>query len=161
MTRIRKCHGGSEYELHKEQRKELRRQLKIQAIEYKGNICGRCKGIFEPCVYDFHHVDPCIKEASSSTFLNWSWKNMKTELDKCTLLCANCHRLEHNTIGYNSPRKGKQMNEIIDSTTEVVDGVKRYVLTLDKNGDEVKVEIQPNGEFSQDVEDKEEVSTVH
>ncbi len=69
---------------------------------------------------------------------------------------------EYLRLGHYDPRKGKQMNEIIDSTTEVVDGVKRYVLTLDKNGDEVKVEIQPTGEFSQDIEDKEEeVSTVH
>jgi len=70
-------------------------------------------------------------------------------------------REEYLQLGHYDPRKGKQMNEIIDHMVEITDGDKHYILALDQDGNEVKIEVQPNGEFSQDVEDKEEVPTVH
>lgn len=75
---------------------ERKRAKKIKAIEYKGGKCVRCGGVFPPRVYDFHHLDPSNKITWSCVFLGWNWERIKTELDKCILLCANCHRLEHN-----------------------------------------------------------------
>lgn len=74
---------------------DLKRNKKIRAVEYKGGVCTKCLGVFDPCVYDFHHVDPETKLATACTFLNWGWPKLSLELDKCVLLCSNCHRLHH------------------------------------------------------------------
>lgn len=73
---------------------ENRKKLKIQAIEYKGGKCTRCGLKDDPCVYDFHHLNPKEKEFSLGK-RNLSFDKIKDELDKCVLLCANCHRKEH------------------------------------------------------------------
>jgi len=73
----------------------LRRATKLKAITYKGGACSRCSGVFHPAVYDFHHVDPLEKEADPGSLMGRKWKVVKEELDKCILLCSNCHRLTH------------------------------------------------------------------
>lgn len=60
------------------------------------SICGYTSNCFAP--FDFHHIDPATKEfgihkrIDSSPFIRW-----KTELDKCVLVCSNCHRKIHST----------------------------------------------------------------
>lgn len=76
----------------------VRRQLiKINALEYKGGKCLDC-GILvtsdNPAIFDFHHLDPSQKEISIGKRL-LSFNSIKSELDKCVLLCSNCHRLRH------------------------------------------------------------------
>ena len=56
-------------------------------------MCG-----YNKCVasLDFHHEDPTKKEYGiSSNGSTISWEKLKIELDKCILLCANCHRELH------------------------------------------------------------------
>lgn len=72
-----------------------KRQRKLEAIEYKGGRCENCGGQFHPAVYDFHHIDTSTKDRDPSKMLQLSWKRVTNELDKCKMLCANCHRLEH------------------------------------------------------------------
>ena len=80
-------------------RRERRYEKKIRAIEYKGGMCEHCKQIFEYArTYDFHHPDPTQKDVSlgsGSDIFKRSWEKIKPEIDKCILLCANCHRVEH------------------------------------------------------------------
>lgn len=64
-------------------------------IEHFGNRCHDCDRKYEMCQYDFHHLDPKEKEVNVSTLFSKSRENQKKELDKCILLCANCHRLRH------------------------------------------------------------------
>lgn len=78
-----------------------RRGNKLKAIEYKGGACSACGGSFHPCVYDFHHINIKEKEKDPGTLMSSKWETIKKELDKCVLLCANCHRLAHA-----SPRGG-------------------------------------------------------
>ena len=83
-------------ELNRIRRKERYRKYKIKAVEYKGGKCCRCG--YNKCVasLEFHHVDPDKKEAQVSKFFAMnSWNKIKTELDKCVLLCANCHNELH------------------------------------------------------------------
>ena len=71
---------------------KLRKQ---QAIKYLGGCCTDCNGVFPESVYDFHHVDMTSKEGNPSSFLKGGWDKAKQELDKCVLLCSNCHRIRH------------------------------------------------------------------
>src|SRR6056300_1374891 len=72
------------------------RRNKLEAIKYKGGSCVDCGGTFPPRVFDFHHVNPDDKEHKIASMLrSQSWENAKQELDKCVLLCANCHRIRH------------------------------------------------------------------
>lgn len=73
-----------------------RRDIKRQAVIYKGEVCVKC-GIksthYE--IYDFHHTDRASKDFSIAKVGGLGLESMKGELDKCELLCANCHRIEH------------------------------------------------------------------
>lgn len=69
------------------------RERKKFWIEYKGGKCEDCSGTFPPCVFDFHHEGE--KDMNPSSAITMSFENQKKELDKCILLCANCHRVRH------------------------------------------------------------------
>jgi len=75
------------------------REFKNKCLEYKGFKCSKCG--YDKCsaALDFHHIDPSKKEFIPSKYRHTSWsKNeniIKKELDKCIILCANCHREEH------------------------------------------------------------------
>lgn len=71
------------------------RRRKKQGVEYLGGRCADCGGVFPYYVYDFHHRDPGEKEMQFNTLRRRSWEAIKAELDKCILLCANCHRVRH------------------------------------------------------------------
>lgn len=69
---------------------------KDRAINYLGGKCADCGGVFHRRVYDFHHVNPEEKEHTVAHMLRCQkWETVKQELDKCVLLCANCHRIRH------------------------------------------------------------------
>lgn len=74
---------------------QRRRKIKEQAIQYKGGKCEDC-GYNEPFpeVYDFHHIDPKTKDYDVFKTVK-IFSKIKDELDKCILLCANCHRKRH------------------------------------------------------------------
>ncbi len=77
-----------------------KRERKLKAIEYLGGVCKKCGGTFHPAVYEFHHRDQTLKDRDPSKMLQLSWKRLQEELDKCDLLCANCHRLTHHQENY-------------------------------------------------------------
>ena len=71
---------------------------KIQAIEYLGSKCTDCNNQYpeQPSViFDFHHMDPSIKDVMWNKLRLRSWDKIVHELDKCILLCSNCHRIRH------------------------------------------------------------------
>lgn len=79
-----------------ESAKKISREQKRLAVEYKGGKCVDCNGVFHQSVYDFHHVNPSDKDYHVSTFLSArGFEAAKEELDKCVLLCCNCHRIRH------------------------------------------------------------------
>jgi hypothetical protein len=71
-----------------------RQRTKVIAVKYKGSKCCRCG--YDRCIkaLDFHHIDPAKKDFSVSG-VSRSWESIKAELDKCILVCANCHRELH------------------------------------------------------------------
>jgi 5-methylcytosine-specific restriction endonuclease McrA len=70
-----------------------RRKVKTMAINYKGGKCQICGYVKFQGALDLHHIDPKTKLfAISDKGYTRSWEKVKAELDKCILLCANCHR---------------------------------------------------------------------
>jgi hypothetical protein len=73
-----------------------RRTMKQRCVEYKGGECQRCG--YSTCLkaLTFHHLDSELKEFGISAKGNTrSWEKIKAELDKCILLCHNCHAEHH------------------------------------------------------------------
>ena len=70
------------------------RKLKQQAIEYKGGKCSCCGYNNYNGALEFHHVNSAEKDFTLS-LKSISFENAKAELDKCVLVCSNCHREIH------------------------------------------------------------------
>lgn len=77
-------------------------KVAIHQSEIFGTKCGGLK--CSKCGYnrcfaalDLHHLDPALKEFNFKTklMLKPTEERVK-ELDKCILLCSNCHRELHN-----------------------------------------------------------------
>jgi hypothetical protein len=69
-----------------------RQRRKQKCLEYKGGKCQKCG--YNKCVaaLQFHHRDPTQKDFGlSHKGVPQSWEKTKKELDKCDVLCANCH----------------------------------------------------------------------
>jgi len=71
--------------------------FKAELIDYLGGCCIKCSLEYNgtnAAIFDFHHLKD--KEFNVSSSLNKYSKNrIYQEVDKCELLCANCHRLHH------------------------------------------------------------------
>ncbi len=70
-----------------------RKVIKKKSVLYKGGKCELCG--YSRCIeaLDFHHRDPDTKKFGiSNKGYTRSWQNVQDELDKCVLVCANCHR---------------------------------------------------------------------
>lgn len=74
--------------------REKWRKYKNLVKEYNGCLNPECKweGEYDASILDFHHL-----EASSKSFTisktSVSMCKLQTEMHKCTIICANCHRL--------------------------------------------------------------------
>ena len=78
---------------------QRRKKLREAAIEFKGGKCELCG--YDRCeeALEFHHADSSKKEFGiSQAGLTRSWERVKGEIEKCILVCANCHRELHNKI---------------------------------------------------------------
>jgi hypothetical protein len=70
------------------------RTIKEALVDAMGGCCQKCNGVFDLAVYDFHHIGQ--KDGSPSNMIgNASIQKIAEEIEKCVLLCANCHRIEH------------------------------------------------------------------
>ena len=83
-----------------------RKQLKQKALIYKGSKCCICGYNKYEGALEFHHLEPDKKDFSLSVRgLTRSWERIVVELDKCILVCANCHRELHADSSAASKRK--------------------------------------------------------
>lgn len=88
-TRCGKCQA----KLNEENRVKQR----IDAIEYKGGKCEHCGYNKYRGALEFHHIDPTQKDVKNFK-PGSSKKKFLAEVDKCILLCSNCHREEHGRL---------------------------------------------------------------
>lgn len=81
-----------------------RRAIKNMLIQYAGGKCQRCGYDKIMRALEFHHKDPNGKDFGISKCLTRSIQSLKDEVDKCILVCSNCHAEIHQELyemGYN------------------------------------------------------------
>ena len=62
----------------------------------KNKPCASCNIKYDTCVMDLHHLDPSVKDSQVSKLMkSSSYNKLQEEIDKCVVLCANCHRMLH------------------------------------------------------------------
>lgn len=67
-----------------------RKRTKDKLVEYKGGKCQICGYKKSIKALHFHHLDPTKKDFTISG-KSWSFERLKKEVDKCILVCSNCH----------------------------------------------------------------------
>jgi len=95
------CGRKYEYDRSKGHRKTIcnscvarkqRKKRKVELIDYAGGECKECG--YSNChgVLTFHHEKPNDKEFGVGKGISTkSMEDLKAEVDKCKLLCRNCH----------------------------------------------------------------------
>ena len=111
-----KCHQSYIYKKHHGTKKVCvtcigtvaRSRRKQRMVDYKGGKCERCgysRNIKALC---FHHVNPKEKEFSLGCSSCRKWDMVKHELDKCRMLCLNCHAEVHDELDLINLRASSQ-----------------------------------------------------
>lgn len=123
------CHRELHY-LEKTKYNDDRRLDKKIYLEYSGGSCIKCGYSKCPASLTFHHRNPSEREfwigglserMSSIDDLNY---RIKKEIDKCDLLCANCHTLEHSDSNYYELNK-TEINRRISNYREIQSKISR------------------------------------
>jgi hypothetical protein len=82
---------------HCEKIKKKSDGVKQKLVDFKGGKCEKCG--YAKCLnaLQFHHLDPKQKKfgLDKNSILRNSWDLILIELEKCELLCANCHAETH------------------------------------------------------------------
>lgn len=76
----------------------FKNKRKLEFCLYKGGKCLECGFVATQetiAAFDFHHLDESIKEYTLSDMLMLRRDKVFKELNKCILLCSNCHRILH------------------------------------------------------------------
>jgi len=106
----KKSKDGLEYKCKKctKKRDSLRHQKRLTEkkkwiLDFKtNNPCKDCKNQYHPWAMEFDHINKdktcCISEMMHKRS---SLKRLKKEVDKCELVCANCHRIRTYNRIYN------------------------------------------------------------
>lgn len=84
-------------ELVLDRQKVRRKKLRSWFNELKSTLkCELC-GEEHPATLDFHHKNPKDKEMLISIMIQntWSMENILKEMNKCMVVCSNCHRKIH------------------------------------------------------------------
>jgi len=73
--------------------KQRHRDKKWKMLQLVGGKCCRCGYNEFEAGLDFHHVDPTEKDITK--FSNIGLEKAMAEVDKCVVLCRNCHTTLH------------------------------------------------------------------
>lgn len=74
--------------------RELKRARKLKIIDMLGGKCVDCNSAFpgHPEVLDLDHVTG-EKVRAIGNLLSSKWERLLAEVEKCELVCSNCHRI--------------------------------------------------------------------
>jgi len=93
-----KANSKKYYQNHKKEINKKKEPFKIKLHELKIDGCSKCGYHKNDAALDFHHIDPKTKKFNLgiNCFTKHSEEEIREELNKCILLCANCHTRLHN-----------------------------------------------------------------
>lgn len=86
-------------EKHYANRAAHKKTVRKQVDSYKATLtCNRC-GFNNPAALQFHHPKGVKKDLAigEAVTKNWGFTRIMKEINKCEVLCANCHSIEHNS----------------------------------------------------------------
>ena len=81
--------------------KECAKQIEAARYKAKQSFVNSQKKVCEKCgedreyVLDYHHRNPLEKEFTIGSTSTRTQESLQKEIDKCVVLCANCHRAFH------------------------------------------------------------------
>jgi hypothetical protein len=147
-------------------RKEKKHLTKKKSISYKGGACEIC-GNKNEHLLSFHHIKQEEKLYEVCQILDYSWETIKNELDKCLLVCHNCHMeiheredskdvkgstnkkvfLEYKGVssceccGYNKSNRALSFHHVISEDKEKNVKTNKRLKTVNDLPDDLKIEI--------------------
>lgn len=77
--------------LSSKKRYRLRKRSKIYEVK-KESGCEWCGYNGHPSSLDFHHPDDNKSSSVGDLINTGSWEDIRKEIDKCVVICSNCHR---------------------------------------------------------------------
>ena len=82
--------------------KERRHRVKMDLVLRKGGACEKCGYSRALSALCFHHREPTTKTLNISgvRLTRHSRSRLEAEVDKCDLLCLNCHAEFHDEEGW-------------------------------------------------------------
>jgi predicted HNH restriction endonuclease len=89
--------SDEEYERHRQGRLRRRKAKQHALFSMFDYTCQHC-GLREDKLgfFEFHHTDPSNKTGEVGRMLNSaSFEKVLEEVEKCVMLCPNCHKYEH------------------------------------------------------------------
>lgn len=106
QTYCKECNKSKQKEYYTKNKEYYKNKAKVRTEkcveefkEYKKNLkCSQC-GESNPACLDFHHLDPSVKEKEVSLLIrNGNFDFLHREINKCIVLCSNCHRKLHSRL---------------------------------------------------------------
>jgi hypothetical protein len=96
----RDCNKAYHYKNHDRHMKQIRARAKreraanqLRIVEYLlGHPCVDC-GETNPVVLEFDHLRDKLNAVSRLLVLGHPWERILEEIEKCDVVCANCHRI--------------------------------------------------------------------
>ena len=90
-------HYENNKETYKARAKSRREHNAKFVYEYKESLSCVICGESDSCCLDFHHLDPSLKDRdiTRAAWNGWSVDRLLEEINKCVVLCSNCHRKLH------------------------------------------------------------------
>ncbi len=97
MKSYQSAHYYSNHEVEKAKRIDRKVKIREDFNDLRSKLSCTACGQNHPAALDFHHTDPSTKERNVTTAIHqgWSMSRVLEEMQKCTVLCASCHRILH------------------------------------------------------------------
>ena len=70
------------------------KRKKVLLSIFEGKACERC-GFDDIRALEFHHKDRSKRSFTITSQVTIKLERLMNEIDKCEIICANCHSIEH------------------------------------------------------------------
>ena len=98
-----------------------------------GNKCQCCGYDRLNSALELHHLDSQEKEFTVASNANIGWETARKEIQKCILVCANCHREIHAGLIENDALKSSFNEEKAMKIDELINSIKQKEIFYCKN----------------------------